>query len=89
LLLAAVPGLLSLLVYYRGLRSTPASAATIAELAFPLAALSVNYVAFGAVLTATQTVGVIVLSATLVVMSRVGRQRTEALGIEVPSVVAN
>jgi drug/metabolite transporter (DMT)-like permease len=35
LLLALVPGLLALLLYYRGLRGTPAAAATLAELAFP------------------------------------------------------
>ena len=34
-LLALVPGVLSLLVYYRGLRATPAAAATLGELAFP------------------------------------------------------
>lgn len=84
LLLALVPGLISLLIYYRGLRATPASAATIGELAFPLAALTVNYLAFGAVLTLTQAVAVVVLSATLVMMSLKGRERATELGIEIP-----
>ena len=39
----AVPGLLALLLYYRGLRTTPAPVATFAELAFPATALVVNY----------------------------------------------
>lgn len=66
--LALVPGLLALLVYYRGLRGTPASAATIGELAFPLTALVVVYLAFDATLTATQWVGAVVLATTMVTM---------------------
>jgi len=38
--------LLSLLVYYRGLRATPAAAATLGELAFPFTALFLDYLAF-------------------------------------------
>ena len=45
--LALVPGLLALLLYYHGLRAAPATAATIAELSFPLTALVVNAIAFG------------------------------------------
>src|SRR2546423_3726321 len=36
--IALIPGFLSLLLYYRALRSTPATLATIAELAFPVTA---------------------------------------------------
>jgi drug/metabolite transporter, DME family len=82
-LLALVPGLLALLLYYRGLRATPASAATVAELAFPLSALTINFAAFGATLTATQAIGVVTLSATLLVMGYVGRDRADHLGVEV------
>jgi drug/metabolite transporter, DME family len=80
-LLALIPGLFALLLYYRGLRATPAAAATLAELAFPLAALSLNYFAFGAVLTRTQLAGTILLSVTLVVMARAGRCDAERLGV--------
>jgi drug/metabolite transporter (DMT)-like permease len=82
-LLALVPGLLSLLVYYRGLQSTPAAAATIAELAFPLTTLAVNYVAFHAVLTSTQWVGVALLAGTMTVMNAV-RSHGPLTGVEVP-----
>lgn len=81
LLLALIPGLLALRLYYRGLRDTPASAATLAELAFPAAALAVNYVAFGATITASQALGVLLLSGTLVTMSRAGRRDADAVGI--------
>jgi drug/metabolite transporter (DMT)-like permease len=38
LAIAIVPGLLALLLYYRALSKTPASLATIAEMAYPVAA---------------------------------------------------
>ena len=40
--LAFLPGLIAMLLYYRGLASTPASIATLAELAFPITGLLVN-----------------------------------------------
>lgn len=66
--LALVPGLLSLLVYYRGLRGTPASAATLGELSFPLTALLVGYLALHESLSASQWIGAIVLSVTVTAM---------------------
>ena len=56
--LALVTGLVALGLYYYGLRSTPAVAATIAELAFPVSATLVGYFKFGYVLTGWQWVGV-------------------------------
>jgi DME family drug/metabolite transporter len=68
-LLSLVPGLAALLLYYRGLRRTPAAAATLAEMAFPVTALVVNAVAFGTVLSATQFAGAALLAATVVVLT--------------------
>ena len=56
--LALVTGLLALGLYYYGLQTTPAVAATIAELAFPVSATLVGYFKFGYVLTGWQWVGV-------------------------------
>lgn len=56
-LLALVPGLLALVLYYVGLRRTPASRATFAELAFPLTAAAVGVALLDARLDATQWVG--------------------------------
>jgi drug/metabolite transporter, DME family len=56
--LALVTGAIALGLYYYGLRSTPAVAATLAELAFPVTAAIVGYLAFGATLTSTQWLGV-------------------------------
>ena len=81
--LALVPGLGALLIYYRGLKRTPAAAATLAELGFPVSALLVNYVAFDAVLTLTQTLGTIGLCGTLLAMSLGGRRTASTLGVRV------
>lgn len=83
--LALIPGLLSLLIYYRGLSRTPAAAATLAELAFPLAAITVNYFAFDAVLTATQWVGITVLAATITTMALAGQRGARSIGVDLPA----
>jgi drug/metabolite transporter (DMT)-like permease len=88
-LLALVPGLVGLLLYYRGLRRTPASIATFAELAFPATALVVNYFALGATIDATQLVGFCVLWVTIALLHRVPvhvEREDEAVAIQaVPS----
>lgn len=65
-LLAVVPGLLALSLYYVGLRATPASRATLAELAFPVTAAIIGVGLLGTRLTWTQWLGfaVVVLSVT-------------------------
>jgi DME family drug/metabolite transporter len=81
LLLALVPGLGALLIYYAGLRHTPASAATIAELAFPLSAITLNWLVFGATLTSTQWLGVATLSAAITTLGYVARKGSSRAGI--------
>ena len=54
---AIVAGLISLLIYYYGLRSTKASIATLCELAYPFAATIVNWKVLGATLTPVQILG--------------------------------
>lgn len=81
LLLALVPGLGALLIYYRGLRDTPASAATIAELAFPLSAITLNWLVFGATLSTTQWIGVVTLTVAIGSLGYVARGGSGRLGI--------
>ena len=55
--LALVPGLAALLIYYRGLRHTPASLAAIAELCFPTTTVLLNWVFLGMRMTVLQLAG--------------------------------
>jgi drug/metabolite transporter (DMT)-like permease len=56
-LVALAPGLIALLLYYRGLERIPASVATFAELAFPATALVAGWVFLGATVTWQQLLG--------------------------------
>jgi drug/metabolite transporter (DMT)-like permease len=60
-LLALVPGLLALLLYYRGLTGTRASYATLAELAFPATAVILNWTFLGVGVSANQVLGFVLL----------------------------
>lgn len=80
--LALIPGLAGLLLYYRGLRTTPASAATIAELTFPLTAIALGALVFGATLTTTQWLGAGLLVATITVLALLARRGNRGVGID-------
>ena len=56
-LLALIPGLIALLLYYRGLSATKASYATLAEISFPASAVILNWVFLGVAVTVNQLVG--------------------------------
>lgn len=60
-LLALVPGLLALSLYYVGMQATPAARATLAELAFPVTAAVVSVTVLDASLSLTQWVGLVVV----------------------------
>ena len=83
LVLALVPGLLALLLYYRGLRSTPASRATLAELAFPVTAAIVGVTALGAARTGSQWVGFAIVLGTVVALA-VHERRSPHPAVAVP-----
>ena len=77
--LALIVGLLALSLYYRGLRNTPASRATFAELAFPLTAAAVG-LALGRNLVWNQWVGfAIVLVAVTALALHENRSRNPAV----------
>ena len=60
-IIAIVAGFISLFIYYRGLKFTSASVATLAELTFPVAAVVVNWIFLDATLTLMQIIGSAVL----------------------------
>lgn len=74
---ALLPGLLSLLVYYKGLTTTKASVATLAELSFPMVGVLVNWVAFQQMITPAQVCGFVLIWATLFIISRQGGSAAE------------
>jgi drug/metabolite transporter (DMT)-like permease len=61
LLMALIPGLLALLIYYRGLGRTQASLASVAELSFPATATLLNWVVLRTHISVTQVVGFVLL----------------------------
>lgn len=67
--LALIPGLLAIGLYYRGLRTTPASRATLAELAFPLTAALVGVLVLDTVLTGSQWLGLAVVAAAVTALA--------------------
>lgn len=70
LVMALVPGLLALILYYRGLRDTPASSATIAELAFPATAASLNWTVLGTTPAMYQLLGFCLVWFAIFLLSR-------------------
>lgn len=68
-LLALIPGLAAMLVYYQGLSRTQASYATLAELAFPATAVIVNWIFLDATVSGTQILGFALLWSAIVLMS--------------------
>lgn len=69
---ALLPGLLSLLVYYKGLTTTKASVATLAELSFPMVGVLINWIAFQQMITVAQACGFVLIWGTLFLISRQG-----------------
>ncbi|GAA1220766.1 DMT family transporter [Prauserella alba] len=77
-LLALIPGLFALSLYYTGLRATPAARATLAELAYPATAVVIGVSFLDETMTATQWVGLVVVVAAVTALGwheRTARRR--------------
>ncbi len=80
ILLALIPGLLALLLYYRGLAGTAASRATLGELAFPLTAAFIGVVFLDGSLDGSQWFGFALLLASVTLLAMHERRaRTPAI----------
>ena len=79
--LALLPGGLGLLLYYRGLASTPASLATLAELAFPITGVLVNLylVTPRQSITSWQVAGIVILWVALAALDYANARRPARL----------
>jgi drug/metabolite transporter, DME family len=84
-LLAVIPGLLALSLYYIALRATPASKATLAELAFPVTAAIIGVGLLGARLTVTQWLGFAIVVVSVTALAWHERVRTDRQLVVVPA----
>ncbi len=75
-IIAVTSGVVSLFIYYKGLQSTKASVATLAELGFPLAAVVVNYFFINAKLAPVQLLGMGILLFAIFRLNRVNAEDT-------------
>lgn len=66
---ALIPGLIAVLLFYRGLGGTNASHAVLAEFMYPAAALVGNWVVLGTLVTPLQALGCLLLLATIFVLT--------------------
>lgn len=78
LIIALLAGFVSLFIYYRGLRFTKASIATLGELAFPFAAVVVNWIFLEAKLDQGQILGGLILLFAVTRLSLVNKAELEA-----------
>jgi drug/metabolite transporter (DMT)-like permease len=82
---AVLAGFVSLLIYYYGLRSTKASVATLCELAFPFAAVVINWKFLGATLSGMQIVGGLILLAAITGLTLYNKSTAKELIAEAES----
>jgi len=81
LAIALIPGLFPMLLYYRGLASTPASLATLAELAFPITGILVNllFVTPPQTVSSWQLAGIVILTGALIALDYANAKRPATL----------
>ena len=81
LAIALIPGLFPMLLYYRGLASTPASLATLAELAFPITGILVNvfFVTPPQSISGWQLAGIVILTGALIALDYTNAKRPAKL----------
>lgn len=72
--IALSTGMLAMLIYYYGLKRTPARVSAICELTWPLSAVALDYVVFHKGLTMTQWLGAILLLVSIVKVSQLARK---------------
>ncbi|MBX4191289.1 MAG: DMT family transporter [Candidatus Doudnabacteria bacterium] len=81
LIIAVIAGFVSLMIYYYGLQSTKASIATLCELAFPFAAVIVNWIFLDAALSLMQIFGGLVLLFAITKLTLVNQEQPNVEGI--------
>ena len=70
LLIVFSTGMVALLIYYYGLRKTPARVSSITELVWPASAIFIDYFHFGNSLSGTQILGIVILAVSIYKVSQ-------------------
>lgn len=71
------PGLLAVLLFYRGLEGTKASHATLAEFMYPVSALVGNWAVLGIMISVTQLLGLLLVLTAVVALARLSSSNKE------------
>jgi drug/metabolite transporter (DMT)-like permease len=79
IMIVCISGASAMLLYYYGLKHTPARVATICELTWPASALIIGIVFFKNTFTATQIVGIILLVVSMYIISSTQRDAQDLL----------
>ncbi len=74
LAIALSTGMVSLVIYYYGLKKTPAHISAICELTWPVSAVIIDYVYFHKTLTLTQIIGALILTFTIYKVSKMSKK---------------
>jgi drug/metabolite transporter (DMT)-like permease len=77
--MALVAGLAALLLYYKGLKSTSASMASVCELSFPVTAVVLNWLVLKVSLSGTQLIGSAILVAAVTVLAFLNAREQDRL----------
>lgn len=73
--IALSTGMVALVIYYYGLKRTPARVSAICELTWPLSAVVIDYVYFHKTLTASQWIGAVLLLVSITAVSRIAKKQ--------------
>jgi drug/metabolite transporter (DMT)-like permease len=84
-LLALIPGLMALLLYYRGLTSTQASYAALAELAFPATAVALNWALLDVRLSTNQIIGFLLLWSVVLILGHLDTRAEQPRSTMLPA----
>ncbi|MEK9143836.1 MAG: DMT family transporter [Patescibacteria group bacterium] len=73
--IALSTGMVALVIYYYGLKRTPARVSAICELTWPLSAVVIDYVYFHKTLTVSQWIGAVLLLVSITTVSRIAKKQ--------------
>jgi drug/metabolite transporter (DMT)-like permease len=77
LIMVIISGLIGMYFYYKGLKTLPAHVAAVAELFFPLSAVTINWIFLGKTLDALQIAGAVLLVGSSLLLQKLNKSVTQ------------